>query len=90
MLTLLLILGLFSPGVRSGFMGVVIIVSIVSLYFYGRRVVERTQAHAKERERINIEIASLIKNELPSGFEFLLDGPTFTGTVVYPTMKGRA
>jgi len=83
-LTLLLLLGLFFPGVRLGVMGLVTIVSILSLYFYWRSGAKSTRARSKDRETINRDIAAM-KNELPDGLEFLLGGPTFMDVLLSST-----
>jgi hypothetical protein len=76
MLTLFLILGLFAPGMRVGLIGFVIIVSVVSLYSYFRITERRKEERSKSREAIINDIAEM-KNDLPTGLEFLTGGPTY-------------
>lgn len=75
MLTIFLILGLLARGVREGIIGVVVIASLVSLYYYHRSAEKTKLEHAKSRKAINEDIARMKRN-LPSGLRFLADGPT--------------
>jgi hypothetical protein len=75
-LTPILILGLFSRGVREGCVGLVIIVGVVSLYYYHRSMEKSKEERSKGRVTINKDIVEM-KNKLPDGLEFLADGPTY-------------
>ena len=77
MLIVILIFGFAVPGIRI----VVIIVSIVSLYMYHRKVERMTADRSKRREVCLKEIAETRK-KLPRELEFLSDGPTFWDPVL--------
>ena len=80
-LTLILILGLFSRGVRAGSILLVVIVGIVSLYYYWRSIEKTKQERSRGRETINKGVAKM-KHTLPDGLEFLADGPTYMDVIL--------
>lgn len=65
---------LFSAYV--GVLGLVIIVSIVSIYFYNRGLAKEIEERSKQRESLTGQIAEL-RNKVPRELEFLSDGPSF-------------
>jgi hypothetical protein len=79
--TLVLILSLFAPGVRFGFVGVAIIVSTLSLYYFHRSIEKSKDEHSKNREALYDDIAEMEK-KVPSGLEFLADGPTYMDVII--------
>jgi hypothetical protein len=75
-LTFYLIMGLVFSSMRLGMLILVIIVSIVSIYFYNRRQERAIEKRAKQREELHKQIAKTRK-EVPGELQFLADGPTF-------------
>jgi hypothetical protein len=82
-LVLFLTLIIFFPDARFGIVGLVIIVSLISVYLYGRGLKKARQERSSIVESLKKDIDELA-TKIPSELEFLLTGPSHDDSIKSP------